>query len=170
MQMERSPRLHPTLMHSPRDRLLQEARLRAVSVAACSQDCADALRFSVQDPLREPSFLTPQNSFHIRIPQCPRCIKISHRSLSLTIPAESLRVNQGRNPELCPASCYIDPSIVLCPSYPQPMVLFPLILASNAAKVIPVIPVRRGLPNPSPKEVAFAQAQEGSDPRLQILL
>ena len=168
MKLERSPRLPPSLMHSPRDRL-DRLDCNAGKRPSCSQECADSLRVSVQDPLREPSFLILQNSFHIRIPRCPRCIKISHRSLSFAIRPFS-RVNQGRNPELCPASCYTHPLIALCPSYPQHVVLSPLILTNNAAKVISVILVRRGLPNPLPIEVAFAQAQEGSDTRLQVLL
>jgi hypothetical protein len=87
----------------------------------------------------------------------------------LTVSIECHGINWGRTPDFAP-SCYTCPLIALCPSYPQPVVLFPLILTRNAARVIPVIPVRRGLPNPSPKEVAFAQAQEGSDTRLQVLL
>jgi hypothetical protein len=82
-----SPHAHALTSRSP---FVERLDLTAGEHAACSQDCADSLRVSVQDPLREPSFLTPQNSFHIRIPRCPRCIKISHRSLSLAIPAESL--------------------------------------------------------------------------------
>jgi hypothetical protein len=66
------------------------------------------------------------------------------------------RVDWCSNAWIMAAFCCLRPFIVLCPSYPQLVVLFPLILTRNAAKVITVISVRRVLPNLRPKEVAFA--------------
>ena len=148
--------------------------------AALSSSCPDLIRLSPMKTLSEaPSFRLLSAKLNPAFPlaDVPRCISIS--VLALNIPTDHLRLpSQGRilqaipsqNPRIVPASCHACPFIVLCPSYPQYIVLRPLILTRNAAKVIAVIPVRRGLPNPSPKEVALAQAQEGSDTRLQVLL
>jgi hypothetical protein len=154
----------------------------AETSAACSQCCADFCRFIYQKlplpKLLSQSSLAAKHQFlFLLLPETyshSRSLKSTmyrHRwILRLRFRAESLMHEIRQISQLCPASCYMRPFIVLCPSYPQPMVLLPLIPTRIEARVIPVISVRRGLPNPPPKEVALAQAQEGSDTRLQVLL
>src|SRR5580692_10171286 len=65
--------------------------------------------------------------------------------------AESARLRQNLTAPHSTESCEPCPLMVLWTSYPQPVVLSPLILRWNAARVNPVIPDGRSLPNLRPQ-------------------
>jgi hypothetical protein len=117
----------------------------AETPAALSPSCPDLMRLSPMKTLSQTSLisLALQNlsAFNVRRRTMDQTM-YPRLGIASCVPNSQARISdmkRGRKTGNMPESCHARPFIVLCPSYPQSVVLFPLIRTRNAAKVIPVI-------------------------------